>query len=598
MEIKSTIELFSPQQGPIFSFFERKNCFTPNIHSIKPYLAFKQIVFNVMENPIVKQKIKLMRAAKLLSILGKHGFEDLKSKISEPSSTQANANETAFPPPDLFYERIRKALEDLGPTYVKFGQTLSTREDLLPAELILELKKLQDNVAPEDLSIYNWLENELQSDWSELFEHVEEQPFASASIAQVYKATLKNGDKVILKVKRTGIRETVIADLLLLKDIVNFLTNYYPLIREINLPDIFNAFEKNILEELSFHNERKNIAQFAHNFADDSRIECMRAYPELSTDNLLCISWIDGCRITDQPALQQQQFDIEKIVDAGLDLYLIQVLEHGLFHADPHPGNLLVTTESKIAFIDLGAMARLLPKDKEQLENFILHFTSKDVVNLIRTIKKMSLRIEIKNEKVLERDIQSMFDMIDAQSLQELDIKAVFSKFSKILNENNILMPDYVYLLVRGIVLIEGIGRALLPDLNIIEKIQPYVVKIISRRLSTEYVSENLLQVLKQLQSTLSTAPNSLTSIFHQLEQGELNFQMNSKALDLLQKQQRKDQSINRLLYTSGALFIGGCLLAKIDQPNVWGIPWISWALFGISALFFLLTWARKARIE
>ena len=546
----------------------------------------------------MKQKIKLMRAAKLLSILGKHGFEDLKSKISEPSSTQNNASETAFSPPDLFYERIRKALEDLGPTYVKFGQTLSTREDLLPAELILELKKLQDNVAPEDLSIYNWLENELQADWSELFEHVEEQPFASASIAQVYKATLKNGDKVILKVKRTGIRETVIADLLLLKDIVNFLTNYHPFIREINLPDIFNAFEKNILEELSFHNERKNIAQFAHNFADDSRIECMRAYPELSTDNLLCISWIDGCRITDQPALQQQQFDIEKIVDAGLDLYLIQVLEHGLFHADPHPGNLLVTTEGKIAFIDLGAMARLLPKDKEQLENFILHFTSKDVVNLIRTIKKMSLRIEIKNEKVLERDIQSMFDMIDAQSLQELDIKAVFSKFSKILNENNILMPDYVYLLVRGIVLIEGIGRTLLPDLNIIEKIKPYVVKIISRRLSPEYVSENLLQVLKQLQSTLSTAPDSLTSIFHQLEQGELNFQMNSKALDLLQKQQRKDQSINRLLYTSGAIFIGGCLLVQVDQLSVWGIPWISWALFGISALFFLLTWVRKARIE
>lgn len=551
-----------------------------------------------MENPIVKQKIKLMRAAKLLSILGKHGFEDLKSKISEPSSTQNNASETAFSPPDLFYERIRKALEDLGPTYVKFGQTLSTREDLLPAELILELKKLQDNVAPEDLSIYNWLENELQSDWSELFEHVEEQPFASASIAQVYKATLKNGDKVILKVKRTGIRETVIADLLLLKDIVNFLTNYHPFIREINLPDIFNAFEKNILEELSFHNERKNIVQFAHNFADDSRIECMQAYPELSTDNLLCISWIDGCRITDQPALQQQQFNIEKIVDAGLDLYLIQVLEHGLFHADPHPGNLLVTTEGKIAFIDLGAMARLLPKDKEQLENFILHFTSKDVVNLIRTIKKMSLRIEIKNEKVLERDIQSMFDMIDAQSLQELDIKAVFSKFSKILNENNILMPDYVYLLVRGIVLIEGIGRTLLPDLNIIEKIQPYVLKIISRRLSPEYVSENLLQLLKQLQSTLSTAPDSLTSIFHQLDQGELNFQINSKALDLLQKQQRKDQSINRLLYTSGALFIGGCLLVQVDQLSVWGIPWISWALFGISALFFLLTWVRKARIE
>lgn len=548
-----------------------------------------------MENPIVKQKNKLKRAAKLISILGKHGFEDLKSKISSTGSDSNDSAAVANKQP-LFYERIRKVLEDLGPTYVKFGQALSTREDLLPGELIHELKKLQDKVAPEDINIHDWLENELQTEVADIFLHVDKEPFASASIAQVYKATLINGDIVILKVKRTAIREVVTADLHLLKDIINVLMSYYPLVREINLPQVFEAFEKNIMEELSFLNELKNIQQFARNFSDERRIKCMQVYAHLSSDNLLCISWIDGVRITDIDALRLQQLDTEYIVDTGLDLYLTQVLEHGFFHADPHPGNLLVTPSGQIAFIDLGAMARLLPKDKEHLENFILYFINKDIDNLIRTIKKMSIRINIKNEKILERDLQQMFTLIDSQSLKELDIKAVFSRFSNILNQNDILMPDHIYLLVRGIVLIEGIGRSLLPDLNIIEKVKPYVAKIMAKRLSPPYVIENILQSLQQLQGTLTAAPKSMTDLLHKVEQGELKVRLDSQDLETFQRQQRKDHSVNRHLYLACVTFLGACLLADTQQAAILGLPWITWILFILSFTLLIIGWIRKSK--
>lgn len=550
-----------------------------------------------MENPIDKQKSKLKRAAKLINILGKYGFEDIKAKIFSAGNTpNTPTGATSLQP--LFYERIRKALEELGPTYVKFGQALSTREDLLPTELILELKKLQDRVPPEDVDIRTLLEGELGIAVDKTFLHLEIHPFASASIAQVYKATLTNGEPVILKVKREGIREIVTADLLLIKDIINLLMNYYLPVREINLSHVFEAFEKSILDELSFLNELKNIQVFEHNFAEDSRIRCMHAHPSLSTDNILCISWIDGIRITDIESLRALKLDMESIVDTGLDLYLTQVLEYGFFHADPHPGNLLVNSSGQIAFVDLGAMAKLLPKDKELLENFILYFINKDVDNLIRTLKKMSIHIRIKNEKILKRDIQEMFEMVSSQSLKELDVKAVFSNFSRILNQNDIIMPDHIYLLVRGIVLMEGIGRVLQPDLNIVEKIKPYITKIMVKRLSPTYLIESILPSLQHLQNTLGSTPRSLIDLLHKIEQDELKIRLDSHDLEALQRQQQKDHSINRHLYASCILFLGGCILSDIKQGALLGLPWISWSLFILSIIIAILAWIRKAKID
>src|SRR5690606_28004747 len=293
--------------------------------------------------------------------------------------------------------------EELGPTYVKFGQTLSTREDLFPTALIKEFKKLQDNVLPEEIDLIKHLEEELEISAADYFTEIENVPIASASIAQTYKATLQTGEDVILKVKRSGIKEIVRADLLLMKDIIELLTNYYSVVREINLMHVFDAFAKSLQEELSFNNEQKNSRQFARHFIGNADIEKMKVYPELSNDNILCISFIDGVKINNKEAITALHLDPESILDKCFNLYLTQMLEHGLFHADPHPGNILVTRSGQVSFIDLGAVAKMSPHDKELLEDFVVYFIYKDATRLVNTLKKMALHVDIKDEKLLIR---------------------------------------------------------------------------------------------------------------------------------------------------------------------------------------------------
>ncbi|HLS38417.1 MAG TPA: AarF/UbiB family protein, partial [Sphingobacterium bovisgrunnientis] len=429
-----------------------------------------------MDGILDRQKAKLKRAAKLMQILTKYGFEDFKSKLDSSNSTTSNGDKVTQDA--AFYERVRRAIEELGPTYVKFGQTLSTREDLFPTALIKEFKKLQDNVLPEEIDLIKHLEEELEISAADYFTEIENVPIASASIAQTYKATLQTGEDFILKVKRSGIKEIVRADLLLMKDIIELLTNYYSVVREINLMHVFDAFAKSLQEELSFNNEQKNIQLFARNFRGNADIETMKVYPELSNDNILCISFIDGVKINNKEAITALHLDPESILDKCFNLYLTQMLEHGLFHADPHPGNILVTRSGQVSFIDLGAVAKMSPHDKELLEDFVVYFIYKDATRLVNTLKKMALHVDIKDEKLLIRAFQELLDIINTHSLEELDIKALFSKFSHLLNDNNIIMPEHIYLLVKGIVLMEGIGRELSPSLNIVDKVKPYITKI------------------------------------------------------------------------------------------------------------------------
>lgn len=534
-----------------------------------------------MDNPLKISAAKIKRTTRLAQILGKYGFEDLKFK-----------QDTSF------YERIRRAIEELGPAYIKFGQTLSTREDLLPAGLILELKKLQDNVPVEELDIVSLLQEELDLDTEEVFLQIDAVPIASASIAQVYRATLQQGDQVILKIRRPGIRAIVEVDLLLIRDIVNLLTSYYSPVQEINLLQVFEAFSNSLTEELSFNNEKRNIEQFRHNFVGHSGIVTMKVYPELSNDNILCISYIEGAKINDLTFLQTHGIAVEKTLDLGLNLFLTQVLEHGFFHADPHPGNIFVTAEGKVAFIDFGAMGKMLPRDKDLLEDFVVYLIDKDAVRLVSTIKKMALQINVSNEKLFERTLQEMLDMIGSQSLREIDIKALFSRFSHILNQNNVIMPEHVYLLVKGIVLMEGIGRALAPDINIIDKVKPYIDKIMLQRMSFDRLFDHSVSTLWELRRLLDTAPQSLSKLADKVGSGEINVRVESQEFVSYRKQQLRSSSLNRLLALFCTFFIAGCLLIGAPTAQLWGLSIVSWGLFLLSLIILFVLIVKRLRLS
>ncbi len=545
------------------------------------------------------QKAKLKRAAKLTQILSKYGFEDIKAKFeNRKSSSKTHIIEGAELQQDIaFYQRIRKAIEELGPTYIKFGQTLSTREDLIPPLLIQELKKLQDNVPSEDIDIHQLLSDELHIDPTLYFEKIDSTPIASASIAQAYKAKLKDGNAVILKIKRPGIREIVEADLLLMKDVISLLSDYYSVVKEINLAHVFEAFAKNLQEELSFTNELYNIEQFRRNFREQDNIKTMKGFPQFSNDNILCIEYIEGVKINDNEGLANLKLDVEKILDSCFQLFLTQILEHGFFHADPHPGNILVTPQGKIAFIDLGAMSKMLPKDKEILEDFIVYFIDKDAPRLISTIKRMAIHSEIANEKLVERAIEEMLDVIGNRSLEEIDIKALFSNFSHLLNANNVIMPEHIYLLVKGIVLMEGIGRELNPSINIIDKVKPYIKKISAEKFSPENLLKNSVGTLWELKRMLSTAPQNMSNMVDRLNDGSFQITVDSREFHQYRRQEHRNNSLNRLLAIASVTFLGACMLVDIDQTAIWGISIMSWLLFMVSIIVWIILIVKKLKL-
>lgn len=524
---------------------------------------------------MTNQKKKLKRTVSLVKILAKYGFGELLNY----TSNEHNNEYTSL----TVYERIRMTLEELGPTYVKFGQAFSIREDLLPKEMILELRKLQDNVEAKPIAVRDFLNKDLNIESEAYFSHIEEIPFASASISQVYKATLINGETVILKVKRPGIREIVASDMLIMKDIAKVLISYSEVFRRINLVEVLEAFEKSIFHELSFVNELDNIERFSRNFKGNRSIYLAKVYPELSNDNILCMEFIEGAKITDKNALISMDLKPAEVAEKGLDLYLIQVLEHGFFHADPHPGNLIVLETGQIAFIDFGSMGSMMPIEKEMLEDFISHFMAQDAKRLIMTLKRMAIRFNVTDENQLERDIHGFFSLLEGASLQEMDIKEVLTKFSAILNQNEILMPDHLYLLVRGIVLIEGIGRALVPDLNIVESLRPYILKIALRKLSPDEMKKNALNLLRTLTEAMKTMPEEFQSVLSKLNNGELRVIQEVPQLESSRKM--IGSLLNRLIMTlllSGLLIAAAILISANQPPLFHGMP--------VMAIFALIT--------
>ena len=315
---------------------------------------------------------KTRRLMKLSSVIVKYGFDELFKRGELERYIPKNVKRKYSDKIDkinscTFYERIRMAIEEMGPVYVKFGQMLSNRKDILPEEMIIELQKLQDDVEVEKVDVKNKMNLELGIEIDDYFEEIEEEPIASASIGQVFKGRLKNGEKVVVKIQRENIKPVVEIDLEIMKNLAKTLENYYEDIKKMNIGNIVESFEKVLNEELSLNNELRNMQRFANNFKEDDRIHVPTVYKQLSNDRILTMEMIEGFKITDKEKIIEIGQDPKKIARIGLDLYLTQFLKYGFFHADPHPGNIFLKENGQIVFIDFGAMGKLYPNEREFL---------------------------------------------------------------------------------------------------------------------------------------------------------------------------------------------------------------------------------------
>ncbi|PZU90488.1 MAG: ubiquinone biosynthesis protein [Chryseobacterium sp.] len=475
-----------------------------------------------------KQQRKLKRSAKLISVLSKYGFKDLISRMGKKPEIISDEIVSK----GTVYERIRLALEELGPTFVKLGQTFSNRDDLLPAELIQELQKLQDRVDVVEMNVEEILENEFNISVKEHFSEIISKPLATASIAQVYKATLISGEDVILKIKKPDVLSVIEDDLLLIKDLIKLISNYSEIASKLNLKQAISTFEKSLLEEVSLVNERNNIKQFAVNFKNNKETYVPIVYDEFSNNNVLCMEFIDGIKVTDKTELLNHNIDPVKISEVGLRLFVSQILDYGFFHADPHAGNILVKKDGKVVFIDFGAVGKIQPNDKEILESLIVAFVAKNSNKIVRYLKKMAVSYEIPDERKFENDVDEVLNFVHSSSLKDIDPHIIINKMKDVLKDNRIYMPDYFYLLFKGIGLIEGVGRSINPDLDIVKSLRPYTKKILTRKISPKKLFKNGMDKMINFTENVDEIPKELRSVLQKLDDNKFTISSEIKNIE------------------------------------------------------------------
>lgn len=504
-----------------------------------------------------KQQRKLKRSARLISVLSKYGFKDMLARMNGNKQEEDAGNSDEIISKGTVYERIRLVLEELGPTFVKLGQTFSNREDLLPPELIQELQRLQDKVDTVDMNVNEILENEFNILVKDHFQEVQVQPLATASIAQVYKATLLNGSEVILKIKKADVQTVIEDDLLLIKDLEKIVSSYSEIGEKLNLKQAISTFEKSLLEEVSLINEKDNILQFGRNFKNNKETYVPKVYEEFSNNNVLCMEFIDGIKVTDKAELLAHNIDPVKISEVGLRLFVAQILDYGFFHADPHAGNILVKKDGKVVFIDFGAVGQIQPNDKEILEDLIVSFVAKNSHKIVRYLKKMAISYEIPDERRFENDVNDILNFVHSSSLQEINVQVMINKMKDILKDNRLHMPDYFYLLFKGISLIEGVGRTINPDLDIVKSLHPYTKKIFSKKISPKNILKVGMDKMMNFTDNVDEIPKELRSVLQKLDENKFTISSEIKNIDKT-NQIIKSSAVNMIL----ALILGANMIA------------------------------------
>ncbi|WP_344674830.1 ABC1 kinase family protein [Sphingobacterium kyonggiense] len=547
------------------------------------------------------QKIK--RVGQILKILSKHGFDEIISRSNLdrilPDSFLFWNNHARKIFEDDFNVRIRLAIEELGPTFIKLGQLLSNRPDIIPEDLQEELIKLQDEVPAESIDIRIRIENDLEIRFEDHFLSIDPVPIASASIAQVYKAVLLDGKEVVFKVKRSQIDEAIRADLDFIKDLVKLLQRKYEVIYKMNLYQIVLSFESSLLNELSFTNELNNIERFRRNFADNKEVHVPKVYRKYSTDTLICMEFIDGVKVNDEAGLKQYGLYPKSVLQNLLDLYLEQVLMHGFFHADPHPGNVFVNQKGQVVFIDFGSMGFMIPEDRNIIEAMVLDFLANDAKGLIKNIKKLAIVHHIEDERRLERDAYEIFEMIKQNALDDIDISVMLNKLNIVLQSNHILLPDFVYILLRGVSILEGTGRQIDAELNVPESIAPFAKKIAAQKLSPEYLIAQLKEKAKFAKDVLTEVPEDLLDLLEKVKNDKV--MLNHKMQDFDNLQLILHRMGNKFLLSILAMTfgVGASILAHGRVGYlIGGIPVLSWFGFIMSFIicFMLLNHLYKSK--
>lgn len=477
---------------------------------------------------VLSQLKHARRYNKVIRVLLKHGFDDYVSRLSR--SKRFSFFKLFFSRKRLLraqrrsrWERMRMACEDLGPTFIKLGQILSTRRDLIPEPLIQELTKLQDDVAPFSSKIARKIvEEELNAKIEDIFDEFEETPFASASMAQVHRARLKTGEEVVLKIQRPEIRKVIDDDLKIMRDVARELSIRMPSIRHFDPVGLVEQFAESIHFEMDFLHEAVNLRRFAYHFEKDPIIMAPKVYIEQSTPKLLTMQFIDGIKPMSTNALRKAGVEQSWLAREVIHSFFKQVFDYGFFHADPHAGNIIVTHDKKIYFIDFGMMGTILRKDMQSLGMLILSVEQQDVQNIMRALTELSETPYFENKKRLEYDLVEFVNKFAFTDDFHLLMSEMLVELSEIIRAHNLHVPSHFFLLMRASFAVEGLVRTLDPDIVLMDQVRPIIDKKIMQELNPISTGRKLLTSLYDLAAYMEDFPSDLRQTMRLIRSGKM----------------------------------------------------------------------------
>lgn len=465
--------------------------------------------------------------------------------------------------------RIRLALTELGPTFVKLGQVLATRVDMFPPSWIAEFEQLHSRVPAVPFSdIQPVLEQALGASLAEVFASFEQEAFAAASIAQVHRAVLKDGSRVVVKVRRPGIVPKIEADLRILGHFARLIELEMPDARRYHPLDIVFQLRRSLMRELDLVKEARNIDKFAHNFAADPTVRIPRVYWDYCSESVNVQEELTGVPANRLAEAGAAGMDLALLAERGGNAVLKMILLDGYFHADPHPGNVVFMPDNVVGMIDFGMVGRLTDRRREQLVDFLKALVFKDEEGLVNVLSLWAGDVEIDEER-LGYDVSELMFGYDNLSLKDIQIGPLLSEVTALMRENNLSLPPDLTLMFKALITLEGLGRQLDPDFHMVDRLEPFLQAMVERRYTPEALLGRARHGLRELTEIVTGLPRDLAHLFRKARRGHFRVDLDLKRLDHFGVQ--LNQAANRLTMgiLTASLVIGSSIIMTVpDAPS------------------------------
>jgi ubiquinone biosynthesis protein len=521
------------------------------------------------------------RLREIMAVLARYGLADWLGRVdarwARSILRHAGTEELAGKPAAV---RVRLALSDLGTTFIKFGQILSTRPDLVGPEMADELAKLQTSAPADSIeTVRKTIAEELGKPPEELFAEFDPKPLASASIAQVHTARLHTGERVVVKVQHPGITERVVSDLDILRKLAEWGEKYSTQLKLYQPTAAVGQLRDTLMAEMDFRQERRNLDRFNRNFRKDPRVRFPRAHAELSGKRVLTMEFIDGVPGQDLERIRTAGTDPAQIALVGANVYLDMIFRDGFYHADPHPGNFFVLPEGALGIIDCGMVGRLDNELREEIESILMSIVSRDSQRLADGFARLGSVPPDFDRAALRADIDNFLSEYADLPLEELDLGAALKGITDIIRSHRILLPVSISLLLRLLIMLDGTGRRMNASFSLAEVLRPYYVKLLSRRYSPRRMMREFQRSYRDWVHLVESLPRDVGTLLRRIGVG---------AFELHVEHRRLERTVDRLVQgvLIAALMVASSLLwAWQAEPAIAGISVIGALGFAVSLL-------------